>query len=201
MQKRDLPSASVNFSFVHVTFGQLFVLQQDILSTSFNSLCVRGTFHQLFVHPRALALTSVNFLCVRGTFQKVPFGCWTVCQLHSTFCVVTRSSINFSYNHETICQRTVLRTHGNVRSTFCQLSIRPRDIPSSFVSFSCDRVIILQYSVHQQNLPSTSDNFRSIHETCCQLSVHRFELPSSFRASAGHSVNFHDIFMCPRNLP
>ena len=183
-----------------MTFCQLFVLQQDILSTSFNPLCVRGTFHQLFVHPRALALTTVNYLCVRGTFQKVPFGCWTVCQLHSTFCVVARSSINFSYNHETIRQRTVPRTYENVRGTFRQLSIRPRVIPSSFVNFLCDRVIILEYFVHQRNLPSTSDNFRSIHKTCRQLSVHRFELPSSFCASAGHSVNFHDIFVCPRIL-
>ena len=147
-----------------------------------NLSCIRETILKLSALVLDFLSTSVNLLCVCGTFHQLFVH---PRELTSTFHTIMGPSVSFLY----VC------------GTFCQLSIRLRDIPSSFVNFSCVRVIILQYSVHQRNLPSTSDNFRCIHGTCHQLSVHRFELPSYFRASAGHSVNFHDIFVCPRNLP
>ena len=138
VQKRDLTSASVNFPFVHVNFGQLSVLQQDILSTSVNSLSVRGTFHQLSMHPRALPLTSVNFICVRGTFQIVPLG--RCLSSSSTFRLVVVSSINFPYNHGTIRQFSVrpwyllstFHTFAEYSVNFRQLSVHPRDLSSTF---------------------------------------------------------------------
>ena len=192
---RVLPSTVCAEAEPSVSIRQLSVCPRDLRSTFRAAAGHSVNFRQLFEDPWDLPLSSVNFSCIRGTFQKVPYGRWTVCHLHqlfvwsrdlpSTLRTIMGPSVSFPY----------------VRGTFCQLSIRPRDIPSSFVNFSCVRVIILQYSVHQRNLPSTSDNFRCIHGTCRQLFVHHFEFPSYFRASTGHSVNFHDIFVCPRNLP
>ena len=71
VQKRNILSASVNFPFVHVTFGQLSVLQQDILSTSVNSSCVTGTFCEHFVLSWDLPLTSVSFPCLPVAFGQL----------------------------------------------------------------------------------------------------------------------------------
>ena len=192
---RVLPSTVCAEVGPSVSICQLSVCPRDLRSTFRAAAGHSVNFRQLFEDPWDLPLSSVNFSCIRGTFQKVPYGRWTVCHLHqlfvwsrdlpSTLRTIMGPSVSFPY----------------VRGTFCQLSIRLRDIPSNFVNFLCIRVIILQYSVHQRKLPSTSDNFWWIHETCRQLSVHRFELPSYFNASAGHFVNFYDIFVYPRKLP
>ena len=146
------------------------------------------------MRPRNFPLTSVNHSCVRGTFQKVPYSRWTVCQLLSTFRVVTGSSINFLYNYGIIRQLSVrpwyllstFHTSAGHSVKFRQLFVRPSIYPSIFRASADSSVNFRQLSVHPRDLSSTF--------------VHWFELPSSFRASAGHSVNVHEI-VCPRNLP
>ena len=90
--------------------------------------------------------------------------------------------------------------------------MHPRDLPSTYINFSCVLAsefpvnipcgcgTFCQLSLHPRDVPSTCVNFPYDSEIFPQLSVPQFELPSSFRVSAGHSVNFLDIFVRPWNL-
>ena len=66
---------------------------------------------------------------------------------------------------------------------FCQLSVRLRDLPLTFVNFLCIQETICQFSVRQQDLPTTSVNFPYICGTFRKL-------PLTFYASAGTSIKY-----------
>ena len=99
---------------------QLSMCPWELLSTlrmfvgpSINFPSSRKTFRQLLSTFRAsaeLPLNFVSFSCVRGYFKK--------------FRTAIGSSVNFSH---------LSCSHG----TFRQLSVHPRDIPSTSVNFSC----------------------------------------------------------------
>ena len=179
MHPRQLPSTFSASTEPSINFHQLIVclwdllkkcaLPLDVLLISVNFLCILGTFCQLLyitgpsVSFCASAGLSINILFIRGTYRELP----------STFRASEGPSIIFP------CISGSFRQHKpNFRAA--------TGLSSSFVNFLCVRVIILQLSVRQQNLPLTSNNFRCIHRTCHQLSVRWLQLPSSFRASAGH---------------
>ena len=137
-----------------------------------------------------------NFPCVQGSF----------CQIASTLGVFLRPYVNFS-----------------------QLSVHPWDLPSTSVYFPCVPRTIRQLSVHQQDLLSTSAHFPcgcgsfcQIPSTFCSCGGHSviiqcvrgtfhpipstsvkvlclWDLQKTFRVATGHSVNFRQPSVRPRN--
>ena len=201
MQLPDLLSTSVNFLCICETFHLLSVHLQIFYQIP-SAFCVRGNsvnFRQLSIRPRDYPLTfcvsaghTVNFSelpCGRGTFRQLSVH---LQDLPSTFGVYAAISVNF------LC----------VRGTFCQLFVRPWDLPPPSVNSSCVLGTFCQYFVHPWDLPKTirtadgpsvnfsqltvllrdSVNFPCNDGTYCQLSMHPRDLPSTFHTSAGYSV-------------
>ena len=89
------------------------------------------------------------------------------------------------------------------RETCCQsLStfVRPKDLLSTSVNFSCGWETFLQIFVDPGDFPLTSVNYPCNHGTFRQLSV-QSSLPSSLCVAGRSSVGFHEISMRPGQLP
>ena len=78
---------------------------------------------------------------------------------------------------------------------FRQLSVHPRDYPSTF-RVSVGPSVRLPSTFSATMLPcvlSAYVNFKRVHMTICQLSVHPRDIQLTFRASMGLSVSFHQF--------
>ena len=175
----DLRSTFRAASGHSVNFRQLFVRQWDLPSNFCVSTEPSINICQLFVCPWDLPNSSVRPLDRLSTSFNFPCGRGIFHQLSvqswdhpSAFRTSVVPSVNFPYLRGTFRQ---------VR----QLFVRLRNYTSILRASAECSVNFRQLSVHPRDLSSTF----------------RFELPSSFHVSAGHSVNFHDIFACPWNLP
>ena len=175
----------MNISSVCGTFHQLPWTFCRCAGSSVNFPCVCRNFHRLFMHPwdlpsisvfcrtfpsnfRVTADPSINFPCGHGTFRQLslclrnllstfvifPCLCWTLRKLLANFLDSEGTSVNF-----------------------CQISVGPRDLPSTFPA-----------SV------GPSVNFPCVHGTCYQPSVRLWNLVSTFCASTGPSVNI--LWLC-----
>ena len=169
-------------------YRQLSRHPQDLPSIYVNILCVRGTFHQLpstfhalagpsvsfcqlSMCPRCILSTSINFPCI-----AVPSLNFHQLSLHSQDLSI---SVNFWCVHETFRQfLSTFRASTELSINLHQLSVRTRDLPSTFGVFIGPFVNFRQPSMHPW--------------TFCQL-------PSTLHASAGPSVNFRRIFVCSRD--
>ena len=103
--------------------------------------------------------------------------------LPSSFRASTVPSVNFPY----------------VRRTFYQLSLHPRDLLPTSVSFSCVHRTFSKFLRDRgtfKNVPESRWTFHQLHSTSAlswdfwQLSVQSWNVPSAYRASARPSVNF-----------
>ena len=196
VHSRDLASTfrasaghSVNFPCIHETFCQLpstlsastgpcvkFSCQWDIQSTLRPFVVPSVKFGLLSVYVRYLLSTSVNILCVCGTSQNILCSCWTFYQLQSTIRAALGPFVNF------LC----------IRQTFSQLSGRPRDFH--------------QLSVQPRDLPSTFCMIVGPSVNLSQLSMPLWGLWSNFRVAAGLSVSIPcgqrtilQLFLRPRD--
>ena len=149
------------------------------------------------MHPWHLLSTFIYFSCVTGTFRKlpstflvsvgpsesVPYGCWTYCQLYSTFRAAAGLSVNF---HQcgtfhivasTFCVAVGLSLNFPcIRRTFCKVVLTFRADEGPFVNISCRQGTFRQIFVRPQGILST---------VCASQG------PSvNFCAPAGPSVNF-----------
>ena len=100
---------------------------------------------------------------------------------------------------------------------FSTHSVRPWDLPSTCVNFSCISGTFSQLSVRPWYLPSTSVNspcicgtFRQLLSIFCVRGTSQnvpcscwsfHQLQSTFCASTGLSVNLRELYVQPRNLP
>ena len=139
--------------------------------------------------------TFVNFQCGQETFLQLPFSVRPIVfrQLPSTFRPARRPSVNIPCSLENF--------------NFCQIFVRPEDLPSTFVrpgdfmqasvNFNCSLDIF-------RPIPST---FRVPGWTCVkfhQLSFGRVtirQLTSTFSAIERHSVNFRECSEQPGDPP
>ena len=172
MQEWDLPSISVNFPCHRRPSVNFSVHLQDFPTTSVNFTCGHRNFGQLSVQPQDLLSTSANFLCNRATCRKHSV---LMRVLLSTFRASVVPSMNIQY----------------VRG----LSVNFRAALRNSVN-SC------QFSMHPQDLPSTSVNFPCVRKTFHQLSVVRStfrQIPSTFCTSTGPFINFRLLSVCTRN--
>ena len=144
--------------------------------------CIRGTFCELSVYPQDIPSSSVSSLCGHGTLCKLP----------SPFCAAEGPSVLFP------CIRGLSGNLLYIRRTFRQvrqLSVRPRDLLSTFRMPAAHSVNFCQPSIY---LPCVSVTFCQLKSTChastgdsvnLLYSSWTFrQLPSSFRASVGPSI-------------
>ena len=103
---------------------------------------------------------SINFPSSQKTFR----------QLLSTFCASAGPPSNFLYG----------------RGTVHQLSLRPRDLPSSAVNISCVRNIYLKF-------PCFCQTFRQLSSSFCTSA----EPSIYFLYVCRTSIKFCQLFMCP----
>ena len=150
-----LPSTVCAEAEPSVSIRKLSICQCDLQSAFHAAAGHSVNFRQLSVHPRYLPLTSVQLFVCPWDLPKSFIRPLDRLSTSLNFPCGHGISINFPYNHGTICQ----------------LSIRPWDIPSSFFNLWCFRVFILQFRASAES----SVNFR-------QLSVHPRDLSSTFRA-------------------
>ena len=98
-----------------------------------------------FVRSGHFPSSYASLLCGQNIFRHLtstflPPG--TVCNLPSTLCAAGRTSVNFR-----------------------QLSIRPGDLPSTFVNITCRHLTLSQLPMRPGDLKSTSANFLCGRET------------------------------------
>ena len=123
-----------------VHFHQLFVHLLDTPLTSINFPCFQGNFCQLFVHQQDLPSSTVNIPCIRWTLRQHHQLSTPPLEILSTICAFVGPSDNFR-----------------------QLSLSPCDLPSNF----CVSKGSYEFSMHPQDIPSTSDNILCIRGTFC----------------------------------
>ena len=150
-----------------------------------------GALRQLSVRPRTFCQLSLRQHNLPSIFAIFPCIHWTFCKLASTFCASEKFPSIFCASM-------------GPSVNFCQLSLSPRDIPSTSVKFLWFHGIFHQHLLHSWDVLSTSVNFPCIHSTFHQL-------PSTFRAPTESSVNnmgrhrtFHQhqsIFRASAGLP
>ena len=130
-------------------------------------------------------------------FHDVSYGRWTFCQLQSTFHAVAKLSVNFPCNNGTSCLLSIRQHHILSNSiNFHQLSMHPRDLPSTFlvstrpsINFLCGCETFyklpstLVHPPYFRQIPSNSINFPCAHRRFCQLFIRQWDLLST-------SVNF-----------
>ena len=167
IQPRELPLSSVNFPCGQKTFRQLSVHPQDIASTSVIFPCIRWTFHRLLSTFCASAgqLPSAFHASV-GTFIKCLCVRWNFCQLPSIFRTSTGPSVNFRQ----------LSVHLLYHWTFHQF----------YACFMGHSVNICEHLSIFCTSSGPSINFCVFHGT-----FHQY--PSSIHASAGPTVNLHQL--------
>ena len=203
VQPQDLLPTCVNSLFVSWTFRHLPLTICTSIGPSKNIPCTRWTFRQLQATFRAVAGPSGNSQCGCGTFPQVASTFRAAVVPSATFRAVTGSSVNFLSGH-----RSSVNFH--------QLSVPPRDFPSTSVNSPCGHrpsVNFRQISVLLQDLcllllNCRSSGFRQLsllpcfHAFCQLTSTLRVSSgPSTFCASEGHSVNFSQLSVRPRDLP
>ena len=149
---------SINFPYVcwcSNNFRQLSVHPKDYPSNFCVSTEHCVIFSNHYVRPQGLPSTSVNFCTFLAPSVNIPCDHGSIYQLSSTLRASTGPSVNF-----------------------CQLSLSPRDIPSTSVKFPWFWEI----------------NIFCIRGTFCQYL-------STFCASTVPSINFRQLFMTPVDLP
>ena len=122
----------------------------------------------------------------------------------SAFHAFMGSFLNYLYNHGTIRQLSVrlwyhlstFHTSAIHSAKFHQISVLPRDLPSTFHA-AAD--IPSTFFASAQPL-ATSINFQYVCWTFRELFLWQRNLPSNFRAFAGPSINFSQVFVHPRKL-
>ena len=170
-------------------------------------MSVSETFHQLSIRPCDLPSTFINFLSVRGkhfvrkldlllNFRQLSVWLW---DLPSIFCASAIPSVRFCL------------LSANIRGTMHPLSVRSQDHPSNIRMSTGPFVNFHQLSVHPRDIPSTcvnfcasaghSVNFLCIHGTFSQpasagpcvkvscISRTFSHLQYTFRVAVGPSVN------------
>ena len=178
MWKLDLP---LNFRQLSVwlrDLPQVFVRQQNLQSSSVNIPCGRG-----------LLSTCVNFSCGHRTYCQLSMHPW---DLSPIFRASEVPSINFPY----VRGRSI---------NFRQLSVHPRNYPSNFCGSEEHCVIFIKHFVRPWDLPSTSINFSCVCASEFLLTFHAAAGPIvnfpcirgtfhlltlTFCAAARSSVNF-----------
>ena len=166
------------------------VQPQDILSSSVNFYSIGSTFceysisHRTSIQPLSTFWASRNFCQLYVHSQDLP----------STCCAVVVPSANIPCESWTIHQ----------------LSVRPRDLPSISMNFSCIHRTISQLPSTFRASEGLPVNFRqiavylwdplttSVNFPCVHGSFHEF--PTAFRASAGLSVNFRHLLRVTRHI-
>ena len=198
----ELPLTSINFCATgrpFVNFHKLPVQPIELPLISVIFLYSQENLRQLSLGPGDLPLTPVIFLCNSGTFRELPSNSmWEAFwQLPSIF-------------------RADGRASGNVR----QISVRPVDLPSSFINFPCSHGTFCQIlsTYHGiEELSSTFLNFPSAHRSFRQISMRLqsivatyisnscrqknfLQLLSNFCAATRPSVNFRKLSVQRRGL-
>ena len=172
---------SINFPSARGTFRQLSSTFHSSAGHSIIILCGHGTFcqlsKQLYVWPRDFLST---FLAPMGPSLK----------FSSTFRVAGRPSVNFPCIHGTFCKHlsTFLESAGP-SSNFRQISVGPRDLPSTFHAS-----MGLPSTFHAYAGPSVDfPQLLCIRGTFSEFSMHLRDLLSTFRACVGPSVDFSQL--------
>ena len=168
-----------------------------------------GTFRKLPLTFYASAGTSVNYPCGSGISLNIRQLYVRQRDILSILRSSTGPSINFH-------QLLSVRGKHFVRKldlplNFRQLSVWLRDLPSSFLASAGPSVIFHKHSVRPRDLLSTCVNFSCGCGTYRQLSVHLRDLSPTFRASEGpfinfsyvrgRSINFRQLFVRLRDYP
>ena len=152
---------------------------------SVNFSCVHWTLHHLSWTFCASTGLYVNFTCVR----KLPSTFCTSMGIVPTILASAGHSVNFNF----LC----------ICSTFHQVLVHPRDIPSTFCASTGHSVNSRKLYVWPRNLPSTFEHSRNLlltfratvgpSVTFSQLSVRLWVFLSTFvnfSCGRGYSVNF-----------
>ena len=158
--------------------------------------CVRGTFHQLSVLQRDLPSISINFPCVCRTFHQLS---------------VWGPSVNFRQHFECLwVLPKTFRAATGLPSTSVNF-LQPLELHSTFCASVGPSVHFPCICRTFRQLPSTLSasagpciKFLCVSGTFSQLSVRSWYLPSvwsALRVCAVPSVNFHQYFVHPWDLP